>query len=240
MRAPKVLLTLTVSIALSGCLPSNEPRFSSRGTGPEQISVHNASNEIQMQQQAAALNAMTRNIIRKSTVKGAAIGAFAGCGLVLLSATNAKNCVSGAIAGGAIGAVAGAASGKAKAAKRVELVSPSSLVRAIGKADDNMDIVSRDLPNLLKKQDTELALLNDRMKSGQIDEEQYAYRFEIIKANRAQLAEALSLSAAQANEAHRNLLSAQSKGQSGLDWHLNATRNLARDATSARSAISLL
>jgi len=53
MRAPKVLLTLTVSIALSGCLPSNEPRFSSRGTGPEQISVHNASNEIQMQQQAS-------------------------------------------------------------------------------------------------------------------------------------------------------------------------------------------
>lgn len=240
MRAPKVIPTLTLSIALSGCLPSNEPMFSSRGVAPETISVHNASNEIQMQDQALALKAMTRNIIRKSTLQGAAIGAFAGCGLVFISASNAKNCVTGAVAGGAIGAVAGAASGKKQAAKRVELVSPSALVRAIGKADDSMDIVSRDLPNLLKKQDTELALLSDRMKSGQISEEQYAHRFEVIKANRAQLAEALSLSAAQANEAHKNLQAAKVKGQTGLDWHLSATRNLARDATSARSAISLL
>ena len=202
MLAPKVILTLTVSIALSGCLPSNEPMFSSRGVAPETISVHNASNEIQMQDQALALNAMTRNIIRKSTVQGAAIGAFAGCGLVILSASNAKNCVTGAVAGGAIGAVAGAANGK--------------------------------------KQNTELALLSDRMKSGQISEEQYAHRFEVIKANRAQLAEALSLSAAQANEALKNLQAAKAKGQTGLDWHLSATQNLARDATSARSAISLL
>jgi len=198
--------------------------------------MHNASNEMKMQEQADALSSMTRSIIRKSTVQGAAIGAFAGCGLIILSASNAKNCVSG----GAIGAVAGAASGKKQAVKRVELVSPSALVRVIGKADDRMDVVTRDLPNLLKKQDTELSLLNDRMKSGQISEDQYAHRFEVIKANRAELAEALSLSAAQANEAHRNLQDAKAKGQNGLDWHLSATRNLAREATSARSAISLL
>lgn len=240
MRAHKVILTLTVSIALSGCLPSNEPTFSSRGAGPETISMHNASNEMKMQEQADALSSMTRSIIRKSTVQGAAIGAFAGCGLIILSASNAKNCVSGAVVGGAIGAVAGAASGKKQAVKRVELVSPSALVRVIGKADDRMDVVTRDLPNLLKKQDTELSLLNDRMKSGQISEDQYAHRFEVIKANRAELAEALSLSAAQANEAHRNLQDAKAKGQNGLDWHLSATRNLAREATSARSAISLL
>ena len=160
--------------------------------------------------------------------------------MILLSASNAKNCVAGAVAGGTIGAVAGAANGKAQAKKRLELVSPSALVRAIGKADDSMDIVTRDLPNLLKKQDTEIALLNDRMKSGQISEEQYAHRFEVIKANRAQLAQALSLSAVQANEAHRNLQNAQGQGQSGLEWHLSATRALARDALSARSAISLL
>ena len=102
-----------------------------------------------------------------------------------------------------------------------------------------MDVVSRDLPQLLKQQDAELASLNAKMTSGQIIEDQFAHHFQLIKANRVQLAEALSLSAAQANEAHRNLQSAQAKGQTGLDWHLSATKNLAQDATSARSAISL-
>ena len=152
----------------------------------------------------------------------------------------AKNCVAGALAGGAIGALSGAEIGKKQAAKRIELVSPSALVRSIGKADDRMDTVSRDLPDLLKQQDSELAALNSNIKAGKITEAQYTHRFEVIKANRAQLAEALSLSAAQASEAHRNLQSAQAQGQTGLDWHLSATKNLERDATSARSAISLL
>ena len=196
--------------------------------------------ETQMSAQTEALSNMTRDIVRKSTVKGAAIGALAGCGLVLISSANAKNCVTGAITGGVVGALVGTAAGNKQAAKHVELVSPSALVRSIGKADDKMDAVTRDLPTLLAQQDTEISNLNVKMKNGQITQDQYAHRFEVIKANREQLAKALSLSAAQANEAHRNLQSAQSEGQTGLDWHLSATENLARDATSARSAITLL
>lgn len=240
MRTSRFIIPAVIALSMSGCVSSNEPMFSSRGAAPDQITLANATSETQMQQQTAALNNMTRDIIRKSTINGAAIGAVAGCGLILLSPGNAKNCMTGALAGGVVGAAVGAAKGKKQAAKRVELVSPSALVRSIGKADDRMDVVSRDLPQLLAQQDTELAQLNSKMKSGKITEAQYAQRFEVIKANREQLAEALSLSAAQANEAHRNLQSAQSQGQTGLDWHLSATRNLARDATSARSAISLL
>lgn len=240
MRTSRFILPAFIALSVSGCVSSNEPMFSSRGAAPDQITLANATSETQMQQQTNALNNMTRDIIRKSTVQGAAIGALAGCGLILLSASNAKNCVTGALAGGAIGAAVGSANGKKQAAKRVELVSPSALVRSIGKADDRMDVVTRDLPQLLKQQDAELARLNGKLKSGQITEAQYTNRFEVIKANRMQLAEALSLSAAQANEAHRNLQSAQAQGQTGLDWHLSATRNLVREATSARSAISLL
>lgn len=240
MRTSKLAIFAALSIALSGCVQSNEPKFSTRGGGTAQISTMNATSELHMQEQTAALGSMTRDIIRKSTVKGAAIGAVAGCGLVLLSASNAKNCVTGALAGGAIGAVAGAANGKKQAAKRVELVSPSALVRSISKADDRMDVVSRDLPTLLTQQDAELKLLNAKLKNGEVSEKQYTHRFEVIKANRAQLAEALSLSAAQANEAHRNLQNAKAQGQTGLDWHIYSTKNLAQEATSARSAISLL
>ncbi len=220
-------------------MQSKEPIFSSRGMATE-MNASASIQETQMSAQTAALSNMTRDIVRKSTVKGAAIGALAGCGLVLISSANAKNCVTGAITGGVVGALVGTAAGNKQAAKHVELVSPSALVRSIGKADDKMDAVTRDLPTLLAQQDTEVTNLNAKMKSGQITQGQYAHRFEVIKANREQLAEALSLSAVQANEAHRNLQSAQAQGQTGLDWHLSATRNLARDATSARSAITLL
>jgi hypothetical protein len=239
MRFSNVLLSGSIVLSLAGCMQSKEPMFSSRGIASEK-SAGALIQETQMSAQTEALSNMTRDIVRKSTVKGAAIGALAGCGLAIISAANAKNCVASALTGGAVGALVGNAAGKTHAAKRVELVSPSALVRSIGKADDKMDAVTRDLPTLLAQQDTEISNLNVKMKNGQITQDQYAHRFEVIKANREQLAKALSLSAAQANEAHRNLQSAQSEGQTGLDWHLSATENLARDATSARSAITLL
>lgn len=240
MRSTHFVLGAAVALCFAGCAKTNEPMFSTRSAPAQHIKNDTSASERQMAQQTNALTNMTRDIIRKSTVEGLAIGAIAGCGLVVLSASNAKNCVTGALAGGAIGAVVGNANGKKQAANRVELVNPSALVRSIGKADDHMDVVTRDLPGLLAAQDAELALLNRQMTAGKITEAQYAKRFEVIKANREQLAHALSLSAAQANEAHKNLQDARAKGQSGLDWHLHATKSLARDATSARSAISLL
>ena len=223
MRNSRFIASAVLALSVSGCVSSSEPMFSSRGAAPKQVSVLNTTNEIQMQEQTNALNKMTCDIIRKSTVNGAAV---AGCGLVLLSPGNAKNCVTGALAGGVVGTAVGAAQGKKQAAKRVELVSPSALFHSIRKVNDRMDVVSRDLPQLLKQQDAELASLNAKMTSGQITEDQFAHRFQVIKANRVQLAEALSLSAAQANEAHRNLQSAQAKGQTGLDWHLSVTKIL--------------
>lgn len=142
MRTSRFIAYAVLAVSVSGCVSSTEPIFSSRGAAPEQISALSATNEMQMQEQTNALNKMTeqddlnkmtRDIIRKSTVNGAAIGAVAGCGLVLLSPSNAKNCVTGALAGGVVGATVGAAQGKKQAAKRVELVSPSALVRSIGK-----------------------------------------------------------------------------------------------------------
>lgn len=237
MRFSHLILAPALALSVAGCVQTKEPTFSSRGSEMAQFTT---SSEALMSDQTAALTKMTKDIIRKSTAKGAAIGAVAGCGLVLLSASNAKNCVGGALAGGAVGTIVGNAAGQKKAAQRIELVSPNALVRSIGKADRQMTIVVRDLPAMLKQQDAELAGLNANLQNGQITEAQFAHRFEVIKANRAQLVQALSLSAAQANQAHRNLQAAKAKGQTGLDWHLIATKNLAQQATSSRSAISLL
>jgi len=64
-------------------------------------------------------------------IKGAKIGIAVGCGLALVTATNAKKSVVGAVAGGAAGALIGHDSGKAQISRRVELVDPNQLVRKI-------------------------------------------------------------------------------------------------------------
>ena len=81
MRTSRFIAYAVLSVSVSGCVSSTEPMFSSRGAVPEQISALSATNEMQMLEQTNALNKMTRDIIRKSTVSSTAIGAVAGCGL---------------------------------------------------------------------------------------------------------------------------------------------------------------
>lgn len=240
MRSAPILLTLVTTLGLTACEQSNSPMLSTRSAPHAALSQSAMESETALNDQAQALTSITRSIVHKSTANGAAIGALAGCGLVLISASNAQNCVAGAVVGGAVGAVAGNAHGKQQVAKRVELVSPSALVRSLAKANDKMERVSADLPALLARQDAELAALNSALERGEITSDRVAKRHAEISAHRAELTEALTLSAAQANAAHANLKSAQTQGQTGLDWHLSATKSLAREATSARSKISLL
>lgn len=227
-------------MGVSGCSKMSEPSFSTRSAPTLNVIKGNSASEAQVASQAQALTQMSAQIIRKSTGKGAAIGALAGCGMVLLSAANAKNCLTGAAAGAVVGAVVGHANGQKQVAKRVELVSPSALVKSIGKANDEMEALTLDLPTVLAQQDAEIASLTRQLESGRIDTTIYAARTEQIRGTRAQIAEALTLTAAQANEANRNLQGAAAQGQTGLDWHMNATSALAKNAMSARASISLL
>jgi hypothetical protein len=76
--------------------------------------------------------------------------------------------------------------------------------------------------------------------TNKITKDQQDRRISEIRAERAALAEALSLTAAQARLASANLKTASANGHSGLDWHISATEQLARQSISARSSISLL
>lgn len=193
----------------------------------------------QLTEQTASLEILMRDIVRKSTRKGMVTGAAVGCGLVVLSASNAKNCVAGALVSGAAGAAIGHAAGKKEVARRVELVSANSLTKSIRKTNDQMDSIAIDLPHTLAAQDIELAALARQRDRGEISQATYQARLDAVRADRRALTEALSLTAAQANLATANLETAASRGQTGLDWHLSATKQLARNVESARSQITL-
>ena len=96
------LLCLTLVACDQG--RSTEPRVSMRNSMPM------TQQEAVLIDQAEALDKMTRDVIRSSTVNGALIGAVAGCGLTVVSAGNAKNCVGGLVAGGVVGAAVAPAS----------------------------------------------------------------------------------------------------------------------------------
>lgn len=241
MLKPAVSITILAFSLVAGCSNSTVTRQESLNAPVGLLSFsQNTQQEDVVSKQAHALNDLSGDIVRASTIKGLKVGAAVGCGLAIVSAANAQRCVAGAVAGGAIGAAVGHQSGKRQVAKRVELVDPNRLVRSIRKTNDQMEILTTSLPALLAAQDQELEQLAFERDLGQLSQADYDARFSEIKAHRAALANSLTLSAQQALVAGKNLDNAASQGQFGLDWHLGATKRLSKEAASARSSISLL
>lgn len=237
----RITLALTAIIALSACSAGHTRPEVTRNlpvTGFQAASL--AGKERIVDRQADALSAHTAEILRKATMKGAGIGAAAGCGLGLATGTGAGRCFGGALAGGVVGAAAGHAAGAAMVQKRVEIVAPSPLVSGLSDAGRDLTALQRDLPSVLAAQDAELAQMRDQRDTGIITETAYAARLSEIAEHRSRLASALDLSARQARETAKALRSAQTAGQTGLDWHVFQAERIETRAASARSAISLL
>ena len=85
-----------------------------------------------------------------------------------------------------------------------------------------------------------LAALELQRAAGAITPQNYAKYRADIAAERQAMAAALIETEGHATQAAANLRTAQEQGQTGLEWHINATSELAREASSARSSISLL
>lgn len=190
--------------------------------------------------QADALEKMSTELVRRSTLRGAAAGALVGCGLVVVAAGNGKNCVAGAATSGLVGAAIGNAAGKRAVDRQVELVSANALVRSIRGMNDHMDALDLTLPELLAEQDAELADLTLRRDAGALTEAEFDAQVEAIRLSRAHLATTLTETARNAETTQTQLEEAADRGQTGLDWHMHSVGAIAREATSARSTISLL
>jgi len=124
--------------------------------------------------------------------------------------------------------------------RRVELFNLNQLVRSIRKTNDSIEELTGSLPGLLDASDKKLEALSFDRDMGVISQAKYEKRYTEIQRNRTALAVSLTLSASQANLASNNLESAATRGQTGLEWHFGATINIAEQAESARSSISLL
>ncbi|CUH79520.1 hypothetical protein [Tropicibacter naphthalenivorans] len=238
---PSKIIALTLCVAVtSGCstLTPSVTRTDTAALTATQVAP--GQRDAQMLKQTAALEAATRDLVRKSTVQGAAIGAVAGCGLAAVTGAGKNQCLGGALAGGVVGAVVGNARGKAQVEKRVEIVSLSRVMPSLRDADAQMSLVGQNLPQMLAAQDAEIAALDSQLATGQITRAAHAARVGEIREVRETIAASLDLSAEQAREAHNALKGADAQGQDGLAWYLFKAQKLEKQAVSARGAISLL
>ena len=235
--------TLALSIAaltLTACSASTQHNMPTR-LEVNPLGVHSSALASDgMTEQAQALNAHAKAIVRASTLKGAMIGAAVGCGISVLAASAASNCVKSAAVVAAGGALAGNIAGKRDVKRRVTLASPNALVRNLRKANGSLAEIETSLPELLAQQDAELNHLSLAFASNQVSKQTHDQRVAAIRQDRAALAQALLQSAQESKQAAANLRAASDAGHTGLDWHISATDQLARETLSARSTISLL
>lgn len=234
----RFLVLALVTSAVAGCA-SLSPVVTRNAVddGAMQVAIHDDQGLIA---QAQAVERASRELLLRSTMKGAALGAAAGCGLAAMSGGGSSKCITGALAGGAIGAVAGNAAGKAAIEKRVEIVDLSRIMPAMRSADGEMARLTADMPSVLKAQDAEIAALDKALAEGTVTMDAHAARLAEIRDTRRQLIDALSLTEKQARAARAALISAEDAGQDGLAWYVLRTRALESEAVSAREAITLL
>ncbi|WP_299936445.1 hypothetical protein [uncultured Pelagimonas sp.] len=227
------ILVLTVA----GCAQTKTPFASSMNR--DAMPMVQTEQERTLAHQAQALDRMSKDLVRKTTFKGAALGAVAGCGLAIAGGSKAQ-CAQAALVGGVIGGVAGNATGKAQAKKRVEIVELNRVLPSLRKTNDQMDVVSGGVAELVAKQDAEIAQMKQQMAQGNLSQQAYDARLAEIRQVRGDVAQALTLSASQARQAKSALMDAQAQGQTGIDWYIAETNKLEAEAVSARAQLSLL
>lgn len=237
MHSSPLYLAILVVAGVAGC--ANAPAPTRGDTSLLSLQADPMAQEA-ITEQAEALRASAQRIQRASTAKGATIGLAVGCGVGLLSANPAGSCARAAAVGAVSGAVAGHKTGAREVNRRVEIASPNALVRNIRAANTHLETIQATLPDVLARQDVELLALSDAHLMGQLSSAEYTAGIARIRADRANLAEALSLSAAEARRASDNLRQAQAQGQTGLEWHIGAIEQLESATVSVRSDITLL
>jgi len=172
-------------------------------------------------------------------IKGAKIGTTAGYGLGLVSAANAKMCWWSRCRW-CRWCFGRSSFRKAQIVRRVELFNLDQLVRSIRKTNDSIEELTGSLPGLLDAPDKKLEALSFDREMGIISQAKYEKRYTEIQRKPHCIGVFLTLSPSRANLASDNLESAATRGQTGLEWHFGATINIAEQAESARSSISLL
>ncbi|SDE42524.1 hypothetical protein PUH89_07360 [Rhodobacter capsulatus] len=231
MRKVIVTSLLLASMGLGACTETTGGMAGGGGVGLASVSAQKTPAERQLEADAKSLNQVTSNIIVRNTLEGAAVGALAGCGLVLLMGGDGDDCARGAALGAVAGGVAGNQVGQAAAAKKTELVKRDQVLANLKGVSAKLNGVETSLRAVLRSQNSEIASLKRQLANKQISDASYRARLNAINANRRTVDAALATSERNMSTTRNELQAASKGGQKNL-----ATLSSAAASTQARLA----
>ncbi|WP_424980026.1 hypothetical protein [Leisingera sp. S232] len=193
-----------------------------------------------LEAEARNLNQVSRNIIVKNTLEGAAVGALAGCGLALLLGGDGGDCAAGAAAGAVVGGVGGHAVGAKTAKKNEEIVRTKEVVANLSQVSTRLNSVEAKLRNVLSSQSAEIRSLKRQLQAGQVSESAYKTRVRAINSNRSAVQASLAKSEQNMVNAKGQIAQARSQGQPGLAQASQAAESNRRRLARTRATIKAI
>lgn len=175
--------------------------------------------------EAKSLAQQSKDIVRRNTIQGAAIGAAAGCGLMLLMGGNEKDCLAGAAAGGLVGGGVGYDAGKKAASANKKLVEQKEVIAKLSGINKKLGSVESRLRSVVRQQNAELASLRRQVAAGQLKESEYKSRAQGINANRKAVQASLQKASLQVDGAVNNLSKLEKDGAGNLSRSKQAARS---------------
>lgn len=234
-----LILSAAACVTLTACSQGQSAVEASRVDNDALFFYNDAVTQGPIVDQVDALSQSANDLVRKSRVNGALVGAAVGCGLTAISGANARNCVAAAAVSGASGALIGDMVGEQRVQKRVELVSEGEVARRLRTATAQVQTIQTSLQAYLAQQEQQLNSLTMQLVRGEIDQQEHDLAMLQIGQDRMNLGDALQLSGREARRAANNLERAARRGQTGLDWHIGAASRLADEVESTRLSFDL-
>lgn len=227
MKLIKAILACAV-LAVTAC--TEESMNLPMAAGGTSKNAELAAAEKTLVSEARSLSQQTKDIVTRNTVQGAAIGAAAGCGLMLLMGGDANDCMTGAAVGAVAGGGIGYGAGQTAAKANKKLVEQKQVIAKLSGINQKLGSVESRLRSVVRQQNAELASLRRQVSAGQISESAYKARARGINSNRQAVQSSLQKASGQVDGAYKNLVALEKDGAG----------NLSRSKTAAKSTKSRL
>lgn len=238
-RRPAFLLL--AALVLAGCATDGAvTRKAFTPTGADSQGAALSADEARLLSQTRALQDMAADMVRQATLRGAGLGAAAGCGTALISAQGASRCLGGAVVGGLVGAAVGHEVGQRRLQHRLAGLSRDDLAQSLSRAHARLGTVRAGLAEVLAAQDAERAMLSRQRDAGEITRAEHDARLAEMARMRADIAVALTDTAAEGSALTARIDDLRAAGADGLDWHSDQARDFNAGVASARARISLI
>ncbi|WGW04552.1 hypothetical protein [Tropicibacter oceani] len=186
-----------------------------------------SAQEVLLTEEAIALEDSLRALMR-SAKGGTARGE---CSAVLSDPTMA-DCSETQLLGRTIGGLRGLGKG----ADPIDL---ERVTASLAQSHEKLERVDQGVTLMLKQQSAELLHLQKEHAAGLVSDQEYNTRVTAMQQTRAAVAEALTLSAAQAAKARKMFEQAQDNGQTGLSWYLASMTRIQSVAESAKARLNV-